>query len=129
MLLVKTEVAPSLIQGKGVFAEEFIPKGSVVWQFVPGKDLALTREEVEHLPEPERSDILSLFHSYISKQTGRYISFGDDSGFINHSDRANVGTRYEDGVEEDINFAVRDIQPGEEITIDYRDFAEEGVDF
>jgi len=123
MILVRTKTGPSLIHGTGVYADEPIAAGVVVWRFMPGKDRAYTREEVEQLPEPRRSEILRLFHPYISKQTGRYITFGDDAGYINHSDAPNLGTRYEDGVEEDINFAVRDISVGEELTIDYRTFA------
>ena len=51
MLLVKTRLAPSTIHGIGLFADEFIPKGTEVWKFVPGFDLALSVDEVESLPE------------------------------------------------------------------------------
>lgn len=129
MLQVKTSVRQSAIHGKGVFADERIAAGTVVWKFVHGEDTAYTKEEIERLSEPKRSEILSLFHPYISKQTGRYITFGDHAGFLNHSDTPNLGTRYEDGVEEDINFALRDIQLGEELTVDYRTFADEEMEF
>ncbi len=129
MLLVKTTTGPSSIHGKGVFAAEFIPAGTEVWKFIQDKDKSYTKEEVQKLAEPGRSEILSLFHSYISKQTGRYVTLGDYSGNINHSIQPNLGVRYEKGVEEDINFALRDIQPDEELTLDYREFAQEGVDF
>jgi len=131
MLLVKTKIGPSTIPngGIGLFADQFIPKGTIVWQFVAGKDKAYTKEEVEQLPEPLRSQVLSLFHSYISKQTGRYICESGDGVYFNHSDAPNIFTEYRDGVEEDVNIAARDIQPGEELTQDYRAFAAEGVDF
>lgn len=129
MLLIKTIVKESPLHGKGLFADEFIPEGTEVWRFLPEKDAAYTKEEVEKLDEPMRSGILSLFHSYISKQTGKYITFGDHSGNLNHSKQPNVGVRYEGDASEDINFALRDIHPGEELTIDYREFAQEGIDF
>ncbi|OGG45813.1 hypothetical protein A2673_04010 [Candidatus Kaiserbacteria bacterium RIFCSPHIGHO2_01_FULL_50_13] len=129
MLLVKTKIGPSKIHGIGLFADEFIPKGTIVWRFVPGKDEVRTKDEVEKLQEPKRSEILSLHHSYVSKQTGRYIYFGDHSGYFNHSNTPNVGTKYKKDVEEDINFSLCDITPDEEMTIDYRGFAAEGVDF
>ena len=129
MLLVKTKIGPSTIAGTGIFADEFIPADTVVWQFIPGKDDAYTRKQVEGLPEPKRSEILSLYHSYISKQTGRYVWHGDSAGYFNHSDHPNLRTEYREGVEEDLNIAARDIHPGEEITQDYTIFAQEGLDF
>lgn len=48
---------------------------------------------------------------------------------MHHSTEPNLGTRYEEGVEEDINYALRDIKAGEELTLDYAGFAQEGADF
>ncbi len=118
MLLVKTKTGPSPIAGTGLFADEFIPEDTVVWRFSPQIDLAQVVDED-----------MSLRYAYISKQTGRIILPGDDAKYINHSTTPNVGTRYEEGVEEDINFALRDIKVDEEITIDYATFAKEGTDF
>jgi len=50
MLLVKTKLGPSKIHGIGLFVDEFIPKGTIVWKFVPGFDLKFTKEEVEKFP-------------------------------------------------------------------------------
>ena len=122
-MLVNTRIGLSEIHGTGLFATESIASGAVVWRFVPGEDGAYTKNEADTFPEPRRSEILGLYHSYISKQTDRYISCGDDAKYINHSDTPNLGTRFEVGVEEDINFALRDIAEGEELTIDYRTFA------
>lgn len=128
MLLIKAVSKPSA-HGMGLFATERIPKGTDIWRFSKEVDRSYTVDEVSELPEPERSKVLSLFHSYISKQTGRYVDPGDEAAHINHSDTPNVGVRYDDDSEEDINFALRDIQPGEELTLNYREFAKEGVDF
>jgi SET domain-containing protein len=117
MLLVKTKIRPSKIAGVGLFADECIPKGALVWKFSSTVDIA----------EPSESG--DLYHAYISKQTGRRITPGDDAKYINHSTTPNLDTRYESGIEEDINFALRDIRAGEELTIDYTTFAQEGADF
>lgn len=117
MLLVKAHPGPSA-HGMGLFAAQDIAEGTVMWKFDASIDSAT--------PATEGAD---MFHSYISKQTSRLITPGDDARHINHSDTPNLGTRYEDGVEEDINFALRDIKAGEELTLDYRGFAQEGVDF
>jgi SET domain-containing protein len=128
MLVIKA-VGKPVSHGMGLFAEEFIPKGTDIWRFKDGVDKAYSPEEAHKLSEPERSTVLNLFHSYVSKQTGRYIVPGDQAVYINHSDTPNIGVRYERDVEEDVNFALRDIEVGEELTLNYRDFAEEGVDF
>ena len=50
MLLVRTRLGPSTIHGIGVFADEDIPRGTIVWSFNPLIDKALTDEEIEGLP-------------------------------------------------------------------------------
>jgi len=106
------------VAGTGLFAAQNITKDTMVWKFNPSVDTASIA----------RADS-NMFYSYISKQTGRLITPGDDARHINHSGTPNLGTRFEDGVEEDINFALRDIAVGEELTLDYREFAKEGLDF
>jgi len=76
---------------------------------------------VDALPEPERSKILSLVHSYISASSGKYVINLDDAKYFNHSPSSNVI----DSDTEECCVAVRDIQEGEELTIDYRKFPEE----
>jgi hypothetical protein len=44
MLLVKTVSKPSALHGTGLFADEFIPEGTVLWRFVVGKDNAYAKE-------------------------------------------------------------------------------------
>ena len=117
MILVKIKTGPSPIAGTGVFAYELITKDTVVWKFDSKIDSIL--------PETDSS----LHYAYQSRQTDRIIMPGDSAKYINHSDTPNLGTRYEAGIEEDINFALRDIEIGEELTINYNTFAKEGVDF
>ena len=124
MLVVKTQVKPSSIEGRGLFAAEHIQKGTVIWRFDPTVDCVYTKEEIMNLPEPKRSEILSLKYSYISRDIGKYVDCGDDAKYINHSDTPNliVGKRVR-GQESD-GIAARDIEAGEEITYDYREFDE-----
>ena len=125
MLLVKTKTGPSLIEGTGLFADELIPKGARIWEFSKETDEAYTKEDAETLPEPKRSDILGLHFSYVSKKTGRYILSGDDAKYMNHSFTPNTRNIFVADSEEDIQLAVRDIQKGEELTVDYRVFEDE----
>lgn len=51
MLLIKTKIGPSKINGIGLFADEFIPKGTSVWRFMPSLDLEIPIREASELPE------------------------------------------------------------------------------
>ena len=114
MLLVKTELRPSKIHGLGVFAAELIPTGTVVWRFQPNFDFRVSEELVSALPAVARDRLLH----YSAKWGGGYVISADDARFLNHSEDANLKT-YEDP---DCDIAIRDIQIGEELTEDYREF-------
>ncbi len=119
MLLVKTKLAMSEIQGLGVFADQFIPAGAVVWELHPQFDLQFPLEALNELPQFARDRIMHF--AYVDKRTGMGILCADDARFMNHSDDPNTRTIVdENGHEHDL--AVRDIHPGEEITCDYHEF-------
>ena len=120
MLLVKTRLGMSPIEGIGVFADEFIAKGTPTWKFTPGLDQLLSREVVEAIAEPMKSALLR--YSYLDRKTGLYIYCLDNARFVNHSDDANTKGDYPDNDIFGRDIATRDIQPGEEITCDYREF-------
>ena len=43
MLYVKTKIGQSKIHGMGLFADQFIKKGTIIWKFTPGFDLKFTK--------------------------------------------------------------------------------------
>ena len=115
MLLVKASAKPSTIQGIGLFADERIPKGTMIWKFDPRFDLVFDPGEVEKFPELQRQ--LFDTYSYIDKNTGKYIYSIDDSRFENHSSvNDNVDST------SDVDRAKRDIEIGEELIANYRTF-------
>lgn len=120
MLLVKTKLGLSKIHGIGLFAAEFIPKGTITWKFIPGFDLEFSPHELAQLPPPSREQVLK--YSYTHKKTGKYMLAGDDARFVNHSDAPNIVAGHSDIREEGTDIAARDIQEGEELTIDYKSF-------
>lgn len=100
----------------GVFAAEFIPKGTKVWEFRDSFDFRVSKESVESLPEPACS---TLKH-YCAFWGGGYVISADDARYLNHSDNPNLKTF----AEPDCDVALRDIQIGEELLEDYREFDE-----
>lgn len=120
MLLVKTRLGMSPIEGIGVFADQFIAKGTPTWKFTPGLDQLLSREVVEAIAEPMKSALLR--YSYLDKKTGLYIYCLDNARFVNHADAANTRGDYPDNDIFGRDIATRDIQPGEEITCNYSEF-------
>ncbi len=64
MLLVKTYLDKSPIQGVGVFADEFVKKSAVVWIFHPDIDVILMPDQLAALPEAAREFIVKVAAPY-----------------------------------------------------------------
>src|SRR3989344_7104090 len=115
MLLVKTKIGPSKIHGIGLFADQFIAKGTLVQKFIPGFDLIIPESEIQKLSEPAREQFLK--YAYKNKD-GQYILCFDDTRFLNHSDNPNL---ISNNRTEEIDVAAQDIQKGEELTVNYKE--------
>jgi SET domain-containing protein len=113
MLLIHATKGPSLIHGFGLIAREFIPKGAIMWEFMPNFYVAISPEEASRLSVPAREQL--LFYCYFDFDRGLYVLSGDDDRFTNHSDSPNC----EDDPSRDATRALTDIYPGDEITWDY----------
>ena len=96
--------------GFGVVATEFIPKGTITWVLDP-LDQVVTPERAALLPST-----LAQHLDIYSYQNGRgeRILCWDHARFVNHSCHP---TSLAPGF--DLEIAVRDIHPGEQITDDY----------
>lgn len=119
MLLVRTRLGASFIHGIGLFADEPIRRDTVIWRYNPRIDIRLTAEEIEDLSEASKEQMRR--YSYREKQSGLYVLCGDDARFFNHSPAPNCIDLY-DGISGDVTVALRDIEPGEELTCDYAMF-------
>ena len=123
MLLVKTTLRPSEVHGTGLFADEFIPKGTVIWRFDGRVDRRYNESQLAALPEEDEERLRT--HCYVNPRTRLYVYCGDNGRYINHSEQPNTeDVGYDEGLfeGEGITIAARDIQPGEEILCDYRSF-------
>ncbi len=106
---VRTYIDKSLIEGIGLFAAEFIPKGTLIWKF-SGLDQQFTKEELgsKNLTDIEKS----YFKRYEFGKDDIYIFCSDDAKYCNHADEPNTYGYPE-------QYALKDIQTNEEITCNY----------
>lgn len=89
-----------------------LPQNTCLWVFRPDFDLVFTEAQLQALPPAAQRQV--RHYSYYDPDMARYILCSDDARFVNHADDPNMG---DDG---EINYAVRDIQVGEELTWNYR---------
>ena len=117
MLLVKTYTKSSPIHGIGLFADEDIPKGTVVWEWTFGIDIVITKEKMESLTEIQMTYLKT--YAWLDSSGNRWLC-SDDTRFANHSETPSCISQVIDG--KWIDFAIEDIKKGDEITYNYRDF-------
>jgi uncharacterized protein len=96
--------------GYGVVAKKFIPKGTITW--VQDKlDREFTPKDIAEM-EPIYRDIAATY--CFRNKHGNFVLCWDIGRYVNHSFNSNcLSTAY------DFEIAIRDIQPGEELTDDY----------
>lgn len=96
--------------GYGVVATKLIPKGSITW-VQDALDTMYSQKEVEIMNRPLRE----MVDKYTFRnKNGDYVMCWDLAKYVNHSFNSNcLSTAY------DFEIAVRDIQPGEQLTDDY----------
>ena len=117
MILVKTRLAVSGVHGIGLFADQFIPKGTKTFEFIPWFDVSFTESDLAKMSEECRRQV--LWYAYLDKKTNKYALLSDDYRFINHSQDV---TRVNIESTPDIDIALRDIQSGEELLCNYNKF-------
>lgn len=112
--------------GVGIFAKNFIPKGTEVYTEGMFSQEFCT-EDFLKIPKA-KVDFINKYATY-DKTTEKWHLCTDDARNWNHSDDANCRYPSEESL---TMIAVRDIKAGEELTCDYREFCDnykEGFDF
>jgi len=106
---VLIEVKNTKSKGRGVFARTLIPEGTV-FERVPLLVIPATE-----IMDPEQSRMLLGYIFEYKKHVALALGYGS---LYNHS--YNPNARYDDAARQIKEFrAIRDIHPGEEITINY----------
>lgn len=114
MFTVKIKLKESPIHGIGLFADEDIPKGKIIYLANPKLNLLLTQEEFSKLSSNEKETI--QHYGYYDKIKKKWHLSFDDIRFCNHSFESNL-TKQNDKV-----ITKRDIKKGDELTHNYKEF-------
>lgn len=116
MMLVSTYVGPSGIEGVGVFAEEAIKAGTLIWVLDENFDLVVPREKLDTVPK----HLVTFFDRYaypLHNEPDKLVLEFDHGRFMNHQNEPNTDFR-----EVIKGYARRDIEPREELTCNYSEF-------
>ena len=116
MLMVSSYVAPSAIEGLGVFAGEPIARGQLMWSLNPKFDIFIQVREIETYP-PHLQDYIARYTYPHLEMEGVVILDSDHGKFMNHSLAPNTDFRIFDK-----GYALVDIAQGDEITCNYHEF-------
>jgi SET domain-containing protein len=116
MLIVSSYVAPSAIEGLGVFAGEFIKRGRLMWSLNPKFDIFIHANEIEDFA-PHVQDFIARYSYPHLEMPGVVIVDSDNGRFMNHSLSPNTDFRIFDK-----GYALVDIAQGEELTCNYHEF-------
>lgn len=122
MMTVKTYVAPSGIQGNGLYAGEDIKQGQVIWEFIPKFDVEFALADIAAMPELAQAYLERYTYPHPRKDGVRILD-GDGGRFMNHSATPNT-----DFSTPDSGTARVDIPAGTELVCDYNEFSGE-IDF
>lgn len=111
-MFVQTEVRETGVYGKALCAAQAIRKGTIVCSFTLGCDVTTEDQYVRAVAE-NRQPLTRTGTRYC----GKYFTYGNVDApytFVNHSFKPNLLCHC------GVVLALRDIAPGEEMTLDYR---------
>lgn len=129
-------------KGRGLFADAFIPEGTTVWRYVSGQYEVYDEKSLKSLLSnmPDDEAVYVLEHIHCMPEFPEYmIRVFDDGELTNHSDRPTLLTLTRPGYDEVSAItstkavstvllgdhftlvAARNIEEGEELTLDYNE--------
>lgn len=114
MIIVKTKLDRSLISGMGLFADQDLLKGDLIWKMTSISSFQISPDKYKELSQLEKDFIIEKDYYWMDDE-GNYLIPIDDSRFVNHSNNPNI-------IEQDKDHCIasRDIEKDEELTIDYK---------
>lgn len=118
MIHIKYKLNRSDKHGIGLFADEDVKSGTLIYSASPLLDLNISQEEFDSLDEKEKAEV--LWWGFFDEPSQKWHVDFDVSKFINHSYDANV--TQDESREDAYLIAKGDIKKGEEITQNYLEF-------
>ncbi len=118
MIHIKYKLDRSGVHGIGIFADQDVKKGELIFTASPVLDVNITQEQFDSLKEAEQKEI--KYWGFFDEPTQKWHVDFDHMHFINHSYSAN--TTQDFAHPEAYITAARDIQAGEELTQNYLEF-------
>lgn len=118
MLHFKYKLKASDLHGVGLFADQDIAKGELLYTASPVLDLNITQGQFDALEQAEKDEI--LWWGFFDEPSQMWHVDFDVSKFINHSYEATA--TQDEAHDEAYLIASRDIALGDEITQNYREF-------
>lgn len=116
MLRIDIYLSISTIHGIGVFANEFIPKGRVVWDYHPEVDLTFDKNQWNLLKKTVDPKSFREILKYSYKENNKYIICTDGAQFMNHGE---INFNLENTKDLCSLFSIRDINKDEELICNY----------
>ena len=116
MMIVRCYLAPSGIEGLGVFAHDDIEAGDKVWRYDRMLDIAIPYEKFDQV-DLHVQDFLDRYAHPDLNRPGYLILKGDEARFINHAQRPNLD--FSGGI---WGIVLTGIAAGTELTCNYADF-------
>ncbi|AAV95586.1 SET domain-containing protein [Ruegeria pomeroyi] len=116
MMMVRCYLAPSEIEGLGVFCHDDIARGDKVWRHDKMLDITFPESKLDSV-EPHVKEFLERYSYPDINRPGYLILESDEGRFMNHSMYPNLD--FADGI---WGVALTDIPAGTELTCDYADF-------
>ena len=115
MMTVRCYLAPSDIEGLGVFCRDDIAKGQRVWRHDDDLDLSFPESKLDHV-EAHVREFIDRYAYPDRRRPGNLVLESDEGRFMNHSDSPNLDFSGEFGI------ALCDIPAGTELTCSYAEF-------
>lgn len=116
MMLIPSYVAPSDIEGVGVFAAEDIKAGEIIWRLDTTFDRLIDSVHLTTLP-PHMQEFMTRYAYPLHNDPLTLVLEVDNGRFMNHSAHPNT-----DFSEITVGYAKRDIAKGEEFVCNYSEF-------
>lgn len=97
MLVIDTAVRPSSVHGTGLFCQEALPEGRLIWVLHKNFDPMFSAEEWLLLPVPAKEYLRT--YMYWSLKHKKYVACLDNSRFMNHSSSPNTKSVFFSNIE------------------------------